>query len=865
MARLDEIEAAIARKQAQQSEGSSRLEAIEAAIARKKQTTEPELSTARDIGSNVNAGIAETAGFFSGLDPVTGAINALLPDGTRKLIPMSELIKRGAESLGIDARGTDTVKGKIAKTATEAVTGGLGLGGLGRAAIKKAPAAIEAGAKFISARSAPAVIKGRGFTQRLVDAPASTLASEAALGAGGGAVEGAAQEGTDNPALLATANILGTLGTGAGLTGLRGAARGGGRVIAPFTKEGSRLAKATGGNEGIVARGLKEKVQNRAQAIDDLGRESDTLKGPGGKELLTSAQKSKDPGLLAAEKGFFTLDPDLPQAQRRAVDKAVRAQLDLLDEGKKPEFIKRVNETINKQRQALDIVLDNAANTAQKKIDELPNNFTKSQASEIVNEQINLAEIAHRENVVNPKWDKLKTVELRPDDYTDLQKAAQKMGAIRETERKTNLPSEAIRTIKRLEKIKGGPTSDNLIDVYKNLGDDLRAIPPGEQASLVRNIKQLQTEITNVLDNVPELGPDYIAAKDASLDHVKRFTGNTDIQKFVLSRKGKKLTDARLTLDKLIKPGTAGEVSFSNLEKAASTPETTKGVSNYMSNLFKREAFQEGKISPQKARRFLEDYKQILFKPEFKELRKKIGEAAKTGEFVIKTGDQVKLLRSDIDKSKAALFLDPKKSPFEVVKSNMRNRNSEQFIDDVLNKTKGDKDAISGLKSYIIDDFNDFMELATKEADGNFGLSRTKPGTYLKTNEKALKKLFTAKEYENLNKIAKTVEETNVQNIKGLAGSDTAEKATSAGEALAFVGAKAGAAIGGELRIISMFSRIAKNFGLKAGSEERAKLIRKAIEDPEVMKTLLMKPDDPKIFVPRLRAHLALIANEEDK
>lgn len=226
-----------------------------------QETQQPEISTAGNIASGLNEGIARTLGLP--VDAVSSAINqAVVNFGGQPPIndPVggAKFFENVLNNLGLIGKEPTTPGGRITRRAAQEV-GAAALPGLGMA-------------------SAPARTAGPigAFAQMAQKAPAAALATETGLAAAGGAAAGTVKEAGGGPLAQLAAQVatpLAISGTVAGVQALaRGATRGG-EAGRKTVEETINTFKGAGAMPSVGQATQRRALQNL---------ETISSKGPGG-------------------------------------------------------------------------------------------------------------------------------------------------------------------------------------------------------------------------------------------------------------------------------------------------------------------------------------------------------------------------------------------------------------------------------------------------------------------------------------------------------------------------------------------------------------------------------------------------------
>lgn len=349
-----------------------------------------------------------------------------------------------------------------------------------------------------------------------------------------------------------------------------------------------------------------------------------------------------------------------------------------------------------------------------------------------------------------------------------------------------------------------------------------------------------------------------------------------------------------LTLEKLLATGgPAGGVNTDALLQAfvpvdaTGTPEEllelaqsriSRTARNFLLDRFYEGAVDiDGKVNTNALGTFLRRTKPVLDRfPEIKRELTDVFKAQKLADRVARTESGLRKNLTNTRTSRAALMLSVE--PEKIVAQALQQKQPAETLKAFLTTAKKDPtgQAVSGLRQGFFDYMLDAVELksAVDLRTGKPVLNPRSFSKFISTNKRAMTQsgLFSKQQMQRFNTVGEALDavERSVKSPSRTVGSDTVQKGTVLFNFLESVvagklGAEAGAAVGASPLVTAGAAKqmlrkiVAKTFDV---DEAMRSLILEAIENPDVMRTLLMREFEvaPETFAPvvlrRLRGHL---------
>ena len=330
------------------------------------------------------------------------------------------------------------------------------------------------------------------------------------------------------------------------------------------------------------------------------------------------------------------------------------------------------------------------------------------------------------------------------------------------------------------------------------------------------------------------------------------------------------------TLRTLIRPGAIGAAkaddvirSVDELINAVPAEELTGAIEKYLKAQFiATSTARNGVVDPKAMDRFLKSHGPVLNRfPELKADLSDAQSAQRLADDIAKSGEQRIANIHDKNKSRAALYLDiGSEKPELVIDSIFKpgNPNQAKDMDGLIALARRDPtgSAFEGLKTATHDHmWNKVVHDMT--IDGDFIVS-TKMSQYIKDNHRGLVKIYGTGGVKRLNSLAKEIAKT--ERIGRAGAVEDVNKFTTL--LVSSVGRITGVKIGPKFGVSPLVAAgIGRSLSLailrKPALANVKQLLMKAIQDPEVMRTMLMDVTKPQTAV-RLRAHLIDIGVNPD-
>lgn len=397
----------------------------------------------------------------------------------------------------------------------------------------------------------------------------------------------------------------------------------------------------------------------------------------------------------------------------------------------------------------------------------------------------------------------------------------------------------------------GKLAKDSQLGTVKDLRSRLQREMTVERAKDAPNRNKLrllgQLEDT-IFDSIADFSPEYSEAVGFSRELNKSFTSGKVGDLLGYERTGELSTSAEGTLDFLMS-GNKDEVRMGIRQIASASPEAVPLIKENIRATFNAQAIDpdSGALNVNHARRFLKNNGHVL--DEFPEIKAQVEASIKNQRVVdelagANVGDKMSTYIKD--KSVTALYLEdtPDNAMHKLVTSkNEKGVGSimQQMID--ITNTDPSGRATKGLKSA----FGGYLLKHSETSDVNI-LSGKKFTRMLKHLDAAAKKLYTKDELKRLHRIGAELTKIEVrQSAKSARGGVIADAPNKiihliGGTMAARAGSKAGAGTSGaSLRTASIFTKEYNALLGRLTNDGAEQAIMRAVEDPAVLKDLLLE------------------------
>lgn len=686
--------------------------------------------------------------------------------------------------------------------------------------------------------------------------PAKTAAFEGAsavTAATGGQI---AEQETDNPAIIAIAELAGgltpsaALGTpgavlaagkkapivGAAIRGVQGAAL-------PFTETGGRV---------VANRRIQALIEDPARAELRLSG-AETLPGVG----LSPARMIGEGRLLALERAILDEDPNLDMKFSQGLADANRATRAAAVEFQgDPRRTRKLLET--RRDHLLSLVDTRAAQTARKAqeaVSRLGPDATERQIAITVRSNVDEALKAARADerrlwqaIDRNKPASLDNTRARLADLTADRTAA----AAPE-----DVPGYVIDLARRDEPITSGFLSDfrsRLLDdaaKSRKAGENNRARILGDMASAT-------------LDDLNALKDPAIQSASAFSRHLNdRFTrGGVGNLLGHSADRGLRVDPAETLefLDSGKDIGRANQLT----ELMAASPESKPAVEQYLRLAFTRQATANGQINPTAATQYLRKYNESLklFPDIGKEISRAIALSESAGRASSRQARLTKALGNQ-RQSRAALYLDGRVG--EEWRRVLNADDSAQAAKDIIRQVRADPDAVQGMKQGFVEELLRRSQTGEVDEAGEFIVSGKRFRKMLVENSKVADAILSSPERARLRRVAATFERIEAKPGKPVPILD--DKISNFLEFVAsYLGSQSGGRLakdmGSSLVMAQRGASLYRHALSKLTTSKASSLITGAVDDPDLYRSLLVGPNASekvqKEAIQRINAWLAV-------
>ena len=323
-------------------------------------------------------------------------------------------------------------------------------------------------------------------------------------------------------------------------------------------------------------------------------------------------------------------------------------------------------------------------------------------------------------------------------------------------------------------------------------------------------------------------------------------------EKFTQGEIGKVLGSAKqggakvapeLTLNKLIGTGgVKGDIGAKKLIEAADSPELRESVEDFLKEKLEKAAIKDGVVNPKAARKFMKENNDVLNR--FPALKKSITELEQSTEKFLSQSKRAKAIQSSLvseSKNDVSKFINaPIGKEFDVI---VNSRNPSKFAKDLVNRAAKDPSgaAQQGLKASAVD-FVIGKSLKDGDIDGKALLNLVNKD---KRVNQILAAVLSPKELRRVRQIGselKAFQAISTKPVGSLLDDLPANLLETPIRILALrTGAKFGKGTSGaSLFTANMFSQKAKKYIEVFTNDKARQLITQAVQDEDLMKTLLM-------------------------
>lgn len=611
----------------------------------------------------------------------------------------------------------------------------------------------------------------------------------------------------------------------------------------PFTEYGGRLR---------AARRLQSASPDTEQAAADIERFSTSG--------MTPAQASGQKQLLEIENAVRKYDP---QADRRISESLSNAENRLREKaatipgGRK----ERIREILENRRDylldTLDVRSGQASADFARRVSELGPEATPRELSAAANSTIRKAYEQAR-NTERELWGAIKT-----DIPTDMSETRQRLANILRSRSEASDPADIPGFVRTLINRKN-PSVRFVQDLRSRIGQEIRK----EQALDAPNRRKISI-LTDLSDSLLE-DMSKVGGQSESIDSALAYSRDLN-QKFRQGKVGNILgfdrtgagrVDPQDTIQYILGGGTP-TTNVQEVYRAA--PGSREQIEDFLRNTFAATVIKDGGGVDRKAgRRFLnKKYADILdlspnLRDEFEQVVKR-GERAETW---ANRREKVKKVMERPQKTVTSLWLN---SPVDKeMDALLRAKNPVKVAAKLRRQMQGNDEALNGLKQAYLDSLFRKSLAGSPDEEGVRFIQGGKFREMLNETRGASKALgFSESELKRLETVSTALSRasTRAGTASEIVGDRPSKIIDIMGSVIgAKIGGKIGDTSGSSLQAAGRFSKEVREFLGKLTRDKATEIVRDAVEDPELYKSLLLGPTEPikkqRMAVQRLNAYI---------
>lgn len=751
----------------QLSEGVSHREELN--IRRELSPTVGYIARLKEIGTQFVAGLDDITQLIELPFQKTKGTFQISSEGIEFFSPEETVRAKAEGRLGLPGRATTeptSLFGKGMRLAGQSAAAGPILGKFAAFVPKPVPALTKLG-RF---KQLPQkLVAGTG--EAFVRAPIATTAIETGLGFTAGATGFIAQQMfPDSDTAVFIGEIVG--GTAPALMPIRLATHAAGgtrklfrKVRRPFTPEGGR--------ERAIARVQRAATpEQRVEALQEL--EAPTTIDPAtGEPVLTIAERTGEPGLLALEQSVMESSEEstrLGDVNIAHANEVIQTSLDEIAEGALEAPGVSVRESQEYFAGLFDVRVRIAAQRIDERLAELGPKASREQLNRIASEEIDgvlAAATKHQkqlydaipENTAVPysnakaKYD-LFIRQLGKPQQGDIPDIAKRFLNDNSDEFfGSNIPPGFLKDETRIKDLRG---------LQSKLREVARNARSGDKKNLnkARIADEIANSITDDLANTragEEVSKQLSIAVEFSRDLNHRFSSGAMAK--ILGRKatGAERVPAGLTLEESIGvTGPKARESLDELYKAFDSPEAPSSAllidasEDFVRTNFLKDAVQRGEFNVRAAQRFLLKNEEILNR--LPNVRRQIEEAIEAGDSLALIRQKQKVSLDDARVSKATMLIE--KGPVETFRNISKLQPSNQITEtrNLVNKMAGDEtgEALKGLKSGFIEFLYTTARKGKRDVQGRSFMSGFALKEQIEKSKSAMEELFSPEELKRI-------------------------------------------------------------------------------------------------------------------
>ncbi|MCH8858893.1 MAG: hypothetical protein IID54_04850 [Proteobacteria bacterium] len=556
---------------------------------------------------------------------------------------------------------------------------------------------------------------------------------------------------------------------------------------------------------------------------------------------------------------------------RTGTNQAIRNELRDITAGEAPGQVTRefIQGRVDRVRDLLDRRASNAVRLARQRADEAGPDISRQEASTIVRNELDAGLVDARAQerafwkAIDPSGETtISTLPLR-------ERVKELRARQRKADKPENVPDEIANVIEK--QFDDAETVEELLALRSRILEDGRAerALPAPNRRKIANLNSLQESILETLgataDALPgELGARARAAIEFSRDLNEKFLRGPIGRVLGFERAGGAKVPDIQTLEKLFQPGIKGDVGVQALLRAASGNEGLVAATEQFirGEYFRQTADMTGRINPAAAQRFVRKHDEALSRfPKLKSELSDVETAQRLANTVEASAKARQLNILNVRRSRAALFLD--QEPEKAIARVLGSRKPRAAMRELVKQTSKDKtgQASQGLKTLFADEMFRRVELQTIDQTGEAFLSSSRLVKFIAGAKGPIAELYSVQDIKRLRIVVKALEvaERSLRaQVRGAADLPKIQNVLiqSLGR---IIGARVGAKIGTTPLISAgIGGRIARAIATAMPERQINDILKQAMFDPEVMKTLLMQPtrQNAAIITRRLRGHL---------
>jgi hypothetical protein len=777
--------------------------------------------------ARINRGIATIAGMP--VDVVNAGLG-LMGAGTDQPFAGSASIRSGMRSMGIDVpeEPPSTVKGAVFETLGEAT-----------------------GAQIPFLKGAQALSKGKGvpaglakqLEREFIEHPARALTTEATAATGAGIGRGISEQRDYTPGKQVLAELGGGLiGSTVGMMSPARAVTG----IANKAIKWLRMPFTEAGAFDRASRRVQSLVKDPkavAQQIEDLS----------GTTLLPSA-RTNEPGLMALEKAVLDRDPAEAARISRASQEATD---DLVKSIKESGNIRNTKDFLEKKRvrmeRSINARIESASDDAVKAVNALKVDATPSDVSKVLKGSL-------EEALADAKVQEALAWQAVPQDT--ILPTAPFVRKLAELESKLSMaqaddmPQVARRVADALaDGANPKETSLRQMDgLYKKLGEVARGARAEGKFNKARLADELRDSVLESMSRAKggkEIREAVDFARGVSLQIKQKFHRGAVGRILGYAKEGgTKLPPEMAIASTVGRPREAGVAAAKDVLAATSDIHALGAIQDWLKLRFVSQAVRNDVVDPAKAQAFTRQYSELL--DMFPSLKTQFRTAESSADALRRAQKAPDAWRRKYDRPEVSAVAAILKAPArKEIPAILRSPKPDEAMAEVVNAIGGDATAMAGLKAGISDYI---LQMISMGAFNPVTEQRVISGMAMKemlADEsflRAISKVYKPKELSKLKETATVLAQFEKQALQRYKETSITTDAPGrliniiTGVVGARIGAKFSSGSGASIQAAHIGSKEARRTLQNLTADRAEQVLIDAIEDPELMKALLLNP-----------------------